>query len=204
MPYSTNIPRPDDVGRISQADILENFQEIRQVLAFDHEIFGSRREGKHKRLHLGQQPAGVFPDNALDINLLAINSVLSGNAPQLYMMRDLVTFPTGFRYPLSDGLTNADDVAPGWWYSPSGTMFKWGGLVMPVNPIGVAFVFSFHVNAATIPVFRTPPSIFLSNYDAVANNLKTQLVSNITTVGFTTFVNPVVGVNYLRYLAIGT
>ena len=86
MAYKNNIPQPNTLQSISQADLLNNFVEIDNIVSEDHETFTAGvNKGKHKKVILRKQAAspavvaeeiGVFAKNnaAGDISLFVKNN----------------------------------------------------------------------------------------------------------------------------------
>lgn len=115
MAYNPNIPQPNDIKSISQAQILENFGQINATFSVDHETFSSPNgQGKHKQV--------TFPINAAvnpgpgELRIYANNST-TGN-PELFLRRNGVANATP--------MTSANKSTQGYTMTPAGILIKWG------------------------------------------------------------------------------
>lgn len=55
MPYNINIPQPRDRYRISQGDMLQNFQETYTTTQINHVVLNDADQGKHKFVQFPNQ-----------------------------------------------------------------------------------------------------------------------------------------------------
>jgi hypothetical protein len=148
MAYLNSIPQPTDDPSVTQAQLLANFQAIKQLVDVNHGTFSDANEGKHKHVSFPEQAAS--PATAVnELGLFSRQSALTGVA-ELCLRKE----NNGAVYEMSCLAS-----ATGWTRLPSGILLKWGtttanGLTTITLPV-----------AATIPVYTTIFSIQLTNGD---------------------------------------
>lgn len=115
MAYNQNIPQPTDALKVSQADVLANFQELFTFFGVNHQNFGQLDAGKHKFLQMPVQVAapGTSPTETALYSAIGATS----GVPELVFRRA----SNGTVIPFTEG-TNA---AQGWTRLPSGLVMKW-------------------------------------------------------------------------------
>lgn len=146
MAYQQNIPQASQRLKDSQADLLGNFQAIKQLIDVNHDTFGSASEGKHKFVSFPDQ--GSSPTVAADeIALFGRLSTLS-NASELCVRKE----SNGAVYEF----TSAGATSNGWARLPSGILLKWGS----GTATGLSGAISFP-SGATIPAFSTGLIMFV-------------------------------------------
>jgi len=125
MAYQQNIPQASQRLKDSQADLLANFQAIKQLIDVNHGTFGSASEGKHTKVtYPVQSPAPTF--SAGDLGTYSfLNS--STNKNELYVHK--IQNATTADIPLTASILSASTPAQGaggWTYLPSGIYMNWG------------------------------------------------------------------------------
>jgi hypothetical protein len=115
MAYNNAIPTATDPLKVSQAQILANFQEILTYFSVNHVGFGILDQGKHAFLQMPRQ--GAAP--ATGATEVALYSVLGASSAvtELAFRRE----NNGTIIPFTEG-TNATQ---GWCRLPSGLVMKW-------------------------------------------------------------------------------
>lgn len=124
MAYDQNIPQATDPLKVSQSDILANFQELFTFFGVNHSNFGTLDAGKHLFLQMPRQgaaPATGATECALYSALGATSAVT-----ELVFRRE----NNGTSIPFTEG-SNAQS---GWTRLPSGLVMKWNSVnVSAVN-----------------------------------------------------------------------
>ena len=115
MAYNQNIPQPTDRLKISQADLLANFQELFTFFGVNHYNFGDQDAGKHKFLQLPIQ--GVAPATGLTETALYSATGAISCVPEFVFRRA----NNGIVVPFTEGA----NVQQGWSRLPSGIVMKW-------------------------------------------------------------------------------
>lgn len=167
MAYQQNIPQAGDRLKDSQADLLGNFQAIKQLIDVNHATFGSANEGKHNKVTFPvQNPASVFA--AGDLGLYSFLSPLTARN-ELYLYDY-----AGNRIPITASQQVASSA--GWTYLPSGVLIKWGnstanGLTTITFPSGATIpaftsIFSMSVTTAYISASDGDKFVRLNNFVA--------------------------------------
>lgn len=153
MAYNENIPQAADNPSQSQAQILDNFQEISTAFNLNHGNFNAGDQGKHSFLQMPEQ--GSAPaTSANEAAIFSQESSLTGVTELVFRREsngDEIEF-TGFL-----------GAANGWTRLPSGLLLKWGS----GNGSGVHTT-QFDVGA-TIPVFTTTYTAFVTTADSSAS-----------------------------------
>ena len=115
MAYNQNIPQPTDRLKISQADLLANFQELFTFFGVNHYNFGDQNAGKHKFLQFPIQ--GAAPATGLTETALYSATGATSGVPELVFRRA----NNGITVPFTEGA----NVLQGWTRLPSGLVMKW-------------------------------------------------------------------------------
>lgn len=174
MPYQQNIPRPTDQLNVSQGDIQQNFLEIYNWVAVNHDQFDTPNAGKHTQVTLPNNPAplGTLVNEA---NIWSDQSALTGET-ELFWRReaggDVVPW-TAWGVPFGND----------WTFFPSGQLIKWG----TANSTGTGFSVVFPANAVTIPAFAVAagnPSLVLVSTVSNAAVAASVVPGTITSAGF--------------------
>ena len=141
MAYSPNVPEATDEIPNSQPPILANFQDISTALNINHVGFNVANQGKHKFVTFPVQAAPPAP-LANEICLYSEQSPYSAQ-PELTFIRN---------GGAAQEITTSLNASPGWCFTSSGMLLKWGQLTaLGVNyPAGTTFAFPV---AGTIPPF---------------------------------------------------
>lgn len=195
MAYKEDIPQSTDVISNSQADLLGNFQIIKQLIDKNHATFGSPQQGKHNVVMMPvQTPVPVL--DAGDAALYTLSSPLGiGVSPELFLRRPS---GPGADVPLTPRFANAN----GWSYLPSGILLKWGNGTGSGN-----FTLNFDVQAE-VPVFTGVVNALVSTFDTSTGQVDTAVrLSEITNTFIRVYCSArtstgAVSVNF-RYLVIG-
>lgn len=180
MAYNANIPQPTDQLKVSQADLLANFQAINTFVNVNHEDFGSADQGKHKFLQMPEQ--GVAPATAADEAGLFGGEGAYSTDSELYFRRenngDIIAFTEGL------------NTTPGWCRLPCGILVKWQLVSVPAQSgaISVSQSTPWTV-AADIPPFGSAPFHYSTTVQQdLGNGLNLQafinvdMTSNATTI----------------------
>ena len=187
MPYNPQIPQPADKLRVSQNDILNNFQAIGTGFALNHVDLNLADAGKHKLLTMPRQtfPQVVAGNDLLFYVGLDPNTGLS----ELYLKRS-----TDVGNGLSTTAKGTNLASYGWSALPSGIYIKWGSFSVAGNVLstqtmqGPAFT---NINSYSV-------SVSINSVATVAS----VAVHNLNTTQFQ-FLSNVAAVTTYRYLAIG-
>lgn len=197
MPYSPNIPQATDFIPASQPPLLANFQEINTLFNVNHVGFNVADQGKHKFVTMPTQADPGPVPLANEINLFSRQSPFSLQ-PELAFRRS-----AGAEQEISTSL----QASPGWCFTSSGLLLKWGQLTALAAdyPAGTNFLFPV---AATIPVYGSIFTVYITNVGAggvdtnTAATLKAFDLVSITVAGSQR--TAAVGANAVfNYLAIG-
>ena len=192
--YLPNKPERTDIKAQSQADIAENFTQIKTLVDINHETFGAANQGKHLQT--------TFPVRAAD-PATAVNEIA------LYCKDDAGGAASLFFKPENQGIgateynfTTKLAAENGFSRLPSGILLKWGSSLA-----AGATVVTFPVGA-NIPAFTAIYQVIISpKQDAVGGNdyyafLTAKTTTTITVFGtLRTLNNPRNG--HFDYLAIG-
>lgn len=135
MAYNNAIPTATDPLKVSQSQILANFQEILTYFSVNHVGFGILDQGKHAFLQMPRQ--GAAPATA--VNEAALYSVLGATSAitELAFRRE----NNGTIIPFTEG----SNVTQGWVRLPSGLVMKW-------NTVNVSFANAMADVISTIPL----------------------------------------------------
>lgn len=165
MAYNSNIPQPNDELKDSQADILENFTQIKNLIDVNHETFGSANEGKHKFV---QFPEGAAPATAVDEGALYVAPGVQSLESELIFRRE----NNGPFIILTEGQepVGVNPVGTWWTYLGSGRnnpiLVKGGIQATPVNNNN-SLQASINLNAfgPALTNVSTPLLSFMNNAD---------------------------------------
>jgi len=151
------IPNPTDKISESQAEIKENFVQLKQFLELQHVDFASADKGKHKYLTLQNQTSS--PSTAVNECAIFVktNSKIPPE-PSLFVRKH----DNGDEYDI----TTADLTNPGWCRLPCGLIMKWG------YQGGIAYGGNGLINIAHgtgIPSITTLLSINVSLHGSITN-----------------------------------
>lgn len=125
MAYQSNIPQATDRINDSQAQLLENFTQIKALIDVNHVTFGASGEGKHALVTFPNLAAPGAPAGA-DINIF--NSTVLGG-PELSIRKT-----GGAAIPFTRAYANG---TKGWMYLPNGLLMAWGqGTTLSGSPAG--------------------------------------------------------------------
>lgn len=178
MAYNQNIPQPTNRLKDSQADLLANFQAIKQLVDVNHATFGDVNEGKHKFVTMPEQ--GASPTTAInEMALFTRQSALSSVA-ELVIRRENNGPAVEF--------TSSTQATNGWTRLPSGILIKWGTASITSRNSLETIIFPV---AGTIPVFTAVFTVqALQTFGAGPSlgQLNTAVsAGNFTTVNFQVF-----------------
>lgn len=150
MAYNENIPQASDNPSQSQAQILDNFQEISTAFNTNHGNFNAGNQGKHSFLQMPEQssPPSTSSD---EMGLYTKESSLTSLA-EMFIRRESNGTEIEF--------TSFLGAANGWTRLPSGVLLKWGS----GNGSG-AHTTNFPTGA-TIPVFAAVYTAFVVTADS--------------------------------------
>jgi hypothetical protein len=174
MAYNQNIPQATDALKVSQSDILANFQQLFTFFGVNHQNFGQIDPGKHKFLQMPVQiaaPATAATETALYSATGAISGV-----PEFVFRRD----SNGISIPFTEGV----NAAQGWTRLPSGLVMKWNSttLTAPQAAANVTYTMAMTDPPVLISAFFgiiVPAGDFaLPNKDVNAAAYVTALASN--------------------------
>lgn len=128
MAYDQNIPKPGDILKTSQAQLLANFQSIQTLVAVNHGNFDSSVQGKHTFIQFPVQ--GGDPATGLGEVALYSKNGATSTVPELAFERQsngsISVFTEG-------GQINEGDMPNGYTRLPSGFLIKWGRVVIPAG-----------------------------------------------------------------------
>ncbi len=116
MPYQPNIPQPATAIRISQNDLLVNFQQILATFQVNHAAFNGATPGRHAAVQFVQQAADPATA-ANEFALYAKNSILTGQL-------ELFTRRANSGQVVS--ITESVAATPGYTRTSSGMLIQWG------------------------------------------------------------------------------
>jgi hypothetical protein len=209
MPYSSIIPGVNDRISISQDDILNNFQEIKNLIDVNHITFDdpSGDQGKHKFVSIPSRDDSP-PTISKEVGIYSAPGAFSRQT-ELYVKKQSNATP----YSITEQTKVPNEPEFSWLRLPSGILLKWGFVVVfgyetgipQWNAAGVVFksnnipeftnVFSIILSGAV-----NPPERVNANYYVVSNS--------ITTNGFTFLIENVytfvpIKTHFVNYLAIG-
>ena len=197
MPYNQNIPQPTDEIPNSQPQLLGNFQSIQTLLTVNHVAFNLANQGKHAFVTFPTQAVAPAPA-ANEICLYSEQSAFSLQ-PELTFIRN---------GGAAQEITTSLQASPGWCFTSSGMLLKWGQLVALAAgyPAGTPFLFPV---AATIPVYANCFMVYITVVGAGAGDTNTAAtLKAFNNAGFTVAGSnrtaPLAGANAtFNYLAIG-
>lgn len=165
MAYNDSIPQPTDILQQSQADLLANFQALKQLIDVNHSTFGSATEGKHAQVAMPN--LGVTPTFSGTDGVFYTNTTSLAGGTSVFVKRPSPGMPIP--------ITVFGGAAEGWSYLPSGILLKWGrgngsGPVTTVFPVG-----------ATIPNLTTAYNAIITVDGVGAGDIDIAVrVSNLT------------------------
>lgn len=194
MAYQENIPQPGTQQDDSQADLLGNFQAIKQLIDVNHGTFGSVTEGKHKWVTFPVQ--AVAPAFAANEEGL-YNKQLAG-VSELYVHKQ--SFAGVKEIPFTASTLSTSTPASGvggWMWLPTGYFQVFGAT---------------SGNGLTTITLATPPTNQISNVQLTPvtgstsySNLQVVLVDILSASQFRVFVSVagVAAVGSFHYLVTG-
>jgi hypothetical protein len=157
--YNNNIPKPGDILKNSQSQMLANFQAIQTLISVNHGNFDSSVQGKHTFIQFPAQ--GGDPVTALGEVALYSKVGATSTVPELAFERQSNGDITVFTEGSNTGNT-------GYSRLPSGFLVKWGRATIGAAAGGTAF----RTDTITInpidPVYNTVYNVQLSL--GIANN----------------------------------
>lgn len=152
MPYTADIPKPDDVVSASQPPLRENTNTIATIFEVDHQSFNTPNAGGHKKVTFNDGPDYV----PAATTLLMYNKVsaLTG-LQQLYWRRaggDPVPITEAGPY---EAFTH-DALHYNWFYLPCGLLVKYGFSWTDPRERQV------NLNQPGFPLYTNTPYVFAS------------------------------------------
>ncbi len=195
MPYDNTIPKATDAISASQQQMLDNFAAIQALFEVNHVNFNQANQGKHKWVTFPIQNANPVTI-AGEVAQFSKVSTYTGT-PELCVRRQN-------NGPVIE-MTSALTASPGWAFTSSGILLKWGtGLTVAGDfPGGTTLAFPV---AATIPVFGTVLSAYVTTSGAAGADIFAMLRAftnvDITVLGVQRTANVGAAVNY-QYLVMG-
>lgn len=118
MAYQATIPKPTDRLNQSQADLLENFAQLKTLIDVNHGTFGAADQGKHFKVSLPEQSDSP----GTDANEMALYTKEVGTATQMFLQREgLAAMGVDIDFTSLDTTT-----ANGSTQLPSGIQLKFG------------------------------------------------------------------------------
>jgi len=197
MAYNPNIPQAGDIISQSQAQILQNFQEINTLIGVNHIDFSDpTNEGKHKFVTMPEQGSDPVT-GATELALYAKHSIYGQVTTELFI-----------RDPSNGGvfdITSSFAGANGWTFLSSGLLMMWGfgnatgdtgNVTITQLPGGTGPVFSaiYYFSAQSYRFGGVPTNDYVQVTNFTATTFRLFCSERTTT-------NPA-NVNY-RWLAIG-
>ncbi len=181
MAYNQNIPQPADQLKNSQAELLENFAQIKTLIDINHETFGSANEGKHRFINLTNQTAvGDVASAANQISIFERVPITAtiGTGQQVFVVRSTAA-AANLRYvPLTAGTNNIPDGLPVVGSNDMvGFAFLGTGLCMKFGNIAVGAVANNTTDSSTVNLDLLGPPYLTGN---PPNGLFTAIVSLAT------------------------
>lgn len=171
MAYLQNIPQPTDQKNISQAQILQNFQQIYTVFGADHAIFDSPLgPGFHEQATFPVNAAG---DPGAGFMRMYANTGQSGN-PEMWLWNG--TVGTNIQF------TTASKNATGWTMTPAGLLIKWGNATIAGNGAGQPQTFVWPATATDIAFSTQYWAIVQIGADPASVNKDVNAVAYVTSV----------------------
>jgi len=197
MPYDNNTPLATDTIAATQQPIHDNYADIETLINVNHVGFNVADQGKHKFVTMPVQvadPATLANEVALYSKTSALTAV-----PELFVRKQNNGVVTE--------ITSSLGATPGWAFTSSGMLLKWGQLTALAAdyPVGTNFLFPV---AATIPVFGTIFTVYVTVIGAGAADTNTWATLKATTTTDITVAGSqrtaAVGANTVfNYLAVG-
>jgi len=197
MPYNENIPLATDLKSQSQADIKENFTQIKTLVDINHVTFGDGDQGKHKYVTLPEQ--GADP------------GLVEASQATVYTKQSAVTTNTGlFWQGEGDGVAAGDVIEMtakkingdlGYTYLPSGIIIHFGKGTATGGGAGALNTFTgggFPNNCYSVVITQI---CAVGNYDLV--QVITGTISNTTFRATSYDVNGNATTYSIYYIAIG-
>lgn len=193
MAWNDQIPQPNNKLRVSQGDLLANFQALNTYLTVNHTaIDGTGDQGKHKFIEMPEQAA--IP-------------VFTGNEIGLYAKIPAVPFPLttlnelfirkedGDSVPITAREVNIADTSDGWTYLPSGLLMKWNRVTITADNDTYNFT-----TTGIEPAFTGVP-VVIATRSSVGSNTRTININGATTTSFDWRTDQAAG--FFRFFAIG-
>lgn len=118
--YTNNVPQAETAMNVTQPQILENFQAIKELVAINHIDFNLPGFGTHNFLTM---PNTTTPTaSGTDLNVYVKATPAGPNTSEIFGL-----YPTGVEFQIS-GLQQAatGTSGTGWSVFPSGIIMKWG------------------------------------------------------------------------------
>ena len=175
MAYISTIPEATDRINQSQAQIKENFTQLKNLIDVNHVTFGGAAgEGKHIFVTFTDQTASGAPATAgTDIDMY---NLLVGANQELHIKK-----AGGTGIPFTQSAVSS---ARGWTYLPSGAIMVWG---RETGWNTASQAFNFNTGLATLPTFtNASPMVQLTRIRSSTSGSNTQVwLSSTTTTNFT-------------------
>lgn len=163
MAYNPNIPQPTDKLSDSQANLLENFEQLNTYLNVNHTpIDGTSNQGKHKFITLPNQTSspGTLPTEAAIFSQQGTTSLTTELVWQRQNNGDSINF-TEFSNTATDG----------WTRLPSGILMKWMNVSVSADAGTNVSVFMTWPTTSGQPVFTDTPFQFIPTilFDSISD-----------------------------------
>lgn len=176
MAYNAQIPQPTDQLKVSQGDILGNFQELSTWVNINHEDFASGNSGKHKFLQMPEQ--GAAPTTAANEAGFYAAVGATSAVSELVFRRE----SNGTSIPFTEGL----NAVAGYSRLPSGALVKWDTLSIAGAAVGnFDNTYAFTWTVPNIPAFTSAPFMAvistIKNPASVDIDAIPQILDNLTT-----------------------
>lgn len=196
--YQSNIPQPSNRLKDSQADLLENFQAIQELIDVNHVAFNTGDSGKHKWVTFPVQGSAPSFDSGESGLFNATNATTTKN--ELYVHKP--SFLGEVDIPFTASILSNTALAScdyGWSYLPSGLLIKWGAVAGNASTVTINFQ-ALSGGPAYTNVFR----VYLSPFDSgTAVNFTCGQRSVATTTSVSAYCNNPSGTASIRYLILG-
>jgi len=182
LAYNQNIPQPTDQLKVSQADILANFQALKTLIDVNHETFGATGEGKHKFVQMPEQ--GAAPTTAANEGGLYTAEGATTAVSQLYFRRE----NDGIKIPITEGTLPGVNfgITNGFAFLGSGLLLKFGNVNVASIPANSILTKDIDISA-TGPAFTFISRVFLQmSYPTAAADYRNREVFATAITGTTT------------------
>lgn len=134
MAYNNNIPQATDLISVSQAQLLNNFAAIQNLISVNHVNFNTTDQGKHMWVTMPNQTASPPTGSGFLAGEIGLYNFINATTAKNELYVNKTNQATVVQVPITASILSINSAptftpsfgSSGWTYLPSGIILKWG------------------------------------------------------------------------------